>query len=321
VSEALVPTEVNTVALAILSERAKDFGRNAKASETRRGYKNDLKSFEAFCKQHGVTMLPATPQTVANYLAHLSATKRMATIRRHMVSIAQAHKLARHPNPVADPYVREIAQGIARTLGTAPKRKDALAGQSLRDALAMIDAETLKGKRDRAIILLGFACAARRSELAALNVEDLRFEKRGIVVTIRRSKTDQTGEGREIGVPLVPNEDLCAVRAVKAWMESAAITEGVLFRTFDGGKNLTANRIDPGDVARLVKRVTGEAGIDGDFAAHSLRAGFITEAASTKGVSEVNIQRISGHHSVAILRGYVRRADVFDDAPLSAMLK
>jgi integrase len=172
--------------------------------------------------------------------------------------------------------------------------------------------------------LLTFACAGRRSEVAALNVEDLRFEQSGLVVTIRRAKTDQSGAGREIGVPFVNDRELCAVRAVRAWLAASHITSGALFRTFAiAGRRrprlLTGNRISGRDVARLVQRVTRRAKLTGDFAAHSLRAGFITTAASTKGVSEVDIQRVSGHHSVAILRGYVRRANVFQGAPLSAM--
>jgi integrase len=134
----------------------------------------------------------------------------------------------------------------------------------------------LKARRDRAIVPLGFAIAARRSELAALDVADLRFDTRGLVVTIRRSKTDQDGLGAEIGVPYVANEGLCAARAIRAWMDAAAITSGPVFRTFSKTRQLQANRIDGADVARLVKRITGLAGIAGDFAGHSLRAGFVT---------------------------------------------
>ena len=173
-------------------------------------------------------------------------------------------------------------------------------------------------------MLLGFALAARRSEIAALNVEDLAYNAKGLVVTIRRSKTDQSGAGQEIGVPMVAKDELCAVRAVAAWMEVSGIRSGALFRSFGpGGKNrpmrLTANRIGGRDVANLVKRLTGNADIPGDFAAHSLRAGFITTAASTPGVTESAIQTVSRHKSTEILRGYVRRATVFDDAPLAAM--
>jgi integrase len=206
-----------------------------------------------------------------------------------------------------------------RTKTSAQRRMDPLTSDRLRDA-ALAIGPGLKGQRDRAILLLAFACASRQSEIAGLDVADLRFDRRGLVVTIRRSKTDQEGEGREIGVPFVANRGLCAATAVREWLKAAAIIDGPVFRTFAGTKRLSANRIDPDDVARLVKRLTAAAGIVGTFAGHSLRAGFITTAAATKGISEADIQRVSGHRSVAILRDYVRRANVFEDAPLSVIL-
>jgi integrase len=344
-----VEPKKTAVALASILERAKEYAHAAKAPETRRGYASDLRTFLAFCAEHGLgNTLPAAPQTVALYFAHLAEDgKAVATIRRHAVSIAVAHTIAGVipplANPVADPHVRAILRGITRTKGTAQRKKTALTSDLLRDALHAIDEGdftggirdgstagglTLMDLRDRAILLLTFAIAGRRSEVAALNVEDLRFEPSGLVVTIRRAKTDQSGAGREIGVPFVADRELCAVRAVKAWLTESKITSGAqgnaLFRTFaiagrGRPRTMTGNRIDGRDVARLVQRVTRKARLTGDFAAHSLRAGFITTAASTKGVSEVDIQRVSGHHSVTILRGYVRRANVFDDAPLAVI--
>jgi integrase len=325
------------LALASITERAKEYAHAAKADETKRGYASDLRSFLAFCADHGLGSAPAAPQSVALYLAHLAEHgKAVATIRRHAVSIAVAHKLAEFPNPVADPHVRAILQGITRTKGTAQRKKTALTADLLRDALRAIDEGrytpggltlggiTLMDVRDRAILLLTFAIAGRRSEVAALDLTDLRFEQSGLIVTLRRAKTDQSGAGREIGVPLVKDRERCAVRAVKAWLTASRITSGALFRTFAIAgrrrpRTMTGNRIDGRDVARLVQRVTRRAKLTGDFAAHSLRAGFITTAASTKGVSEVDIQRVSGHHSVTILRGYVRRANVFQGAPLAVM--
>lgn len=316
--------ETQPPALVSLADQATEYAKASKASETRRGYASDLKRFAAFCKAHGVAALPASPPTVALYLTQLAQKHAVATIRRHMVAIAQAHKNAGLPSPVADPHVRSIVQGITRTKGTAQRKKTALTGDLLRDAVASLDVSTLQGKRDRAILLLGFALAARRSELAALNVEDLAYNAKGLIITIRRSKTDQSGAGQEIGVPMVARNELCAVRAVAAWMEVSGIRSGALFRSFGpGGRNrpmrLTASRIGGRDVANLVKRLTGLADIPGDFAAHSLRAGFITTAASTPGVTESAIQGVSRHRNTDILRGYVRRATVFDDAPLAAM--
>jgi integrase len=215
--------------------------------------------------------------------------------------------------------VQQALAGIVRTKTVAQTRKDALTKDRLEEAVKALGTG-LKGQRDRAPLLLTFACAMRRAEAAALDVADLRYDARGLVVTLRRSKTDQEGQGRKIAVPFVANGRPCAATNVGKWLDAANITEGRVFRTFNGGKKRTANRVAPIDVARLVKRLTFAAGIEGDFAAHSLRAGFITSAAATKGVSEADIQRVSGHRSVAILRGYVRRANVFDEAPLTAIL-
>jgi integrase len=305
--------------LATTIERARAYADASKASATRKAYAADLRDFEAYCMAIAAEAFPAEPAVVATYLAHLAETKSVATIRRRMVAVGRAHKERGLESPVAHPKVQEVAKGIARTKGVSQVKKEALTADRLRDALLAVMGDELKAKRDRALLLLGFAIAARRSELAALDYADVRFDKRGVAVTLRRSKTDQAGEGRTIGVPFVANVGLCAARALREWIIAAELSGGPLFRTFTIHGTLTENRIDPKDVARLVKRVAKAAGIEGDFGGHSLRAGFITTAAATKGVSEADIQRVSGHRSIAILRGYVRRATVFDDAPLAAM--
>jgi integrase len=317
-SSALAKRESNLPALFTLADRAEEYAENSKAKNTRRAYASDLRDFATFCDAQGECALPASPQITALYLTDLASRASTATIGRRMVAIAQAHKLAGLPNPIADPHVREISKGIRRTKGTAQHKKAALTGDRLPEVLAQIDASTLKGKRDTALLLLTFALAGRRSEVAALNYEDIAASGQGLTVTIRKSKTDQAGAGREIGVPFTASK-LCSVEALGEWLNASGIKEGALFRTFDGGGNLTANRIDPVDVARLVKRVTAAAGLKGDFSGHSLRSGFITTAANTKDVSEVDIQNVSGHRSVQILRGYVRRANVFTNSPLAAM--
>ncbi len=304
-----------------LGERANDYATASKASSTRRAYATDMADFGAFAGSCGAATVPADWQLIAAYATHMADRGlSIATIRRRMVAISQAHKTAGLESPTAKKAVRDVVAGIARTKGVPPRRKDALSVDLLRNAVLTLADDDLKAKRDRAMVLLGFAIAARRSELAALNVEDLHFDARGLVVTIRRSKTDQEGVGAEIGVPYVDNKGLCAARAVRTWLDAAVVTSGPVFRTFSKARVLQANRIDGADVARLVKRVTGLAGIAGDFAGHSLRAGFITSAASSAGVSEVDIMRVSRHKSVTILRGYVRRATVFDKAPLTSIL-
>jgi integrase len=312
-------------ALATTAARATAYADASSADSTRRAYAADWRDFAAFCERHGFDALPAAPQAVALYVAELATTHRVGTIRRRLVAITRAHGLAGHPNPTTDPHVRAVLQGVARTHGCAPRRKAALTVEKLKETLWQLDGD-LKGSRDRALLLLTFSGGFRRSEIAALDLDDLRFEPRGLVVTLRRSKTDQLGAGREVPIPQLRTLALCPVRAVRAWIAAAAIVGGPLFRTFSlphgrskGTARLTEQRIDGRDLARLVQRVARRAGIDGDFAAHSLRAGFVTSGAA-RGVSEASLQLVTGHRSPAILRSYVRRATLFDDPALPRIM-
>jgi site-specific recombinase XerD len=312
-------------ALADTAARATEYAEASSADSTRRAYAADWRDFAAFCDRHGFDALPTAPQVVALYVAQLATTHRVGTIRRRLVAITRAHGLAGHPNPAADAHVRAVVQGVARTHGTAPRRKDALTVERLKEVLWQLG-DDLKGARDRALLLLTFAGGFRRSEIAALDRDDLRFEPRGLVVTLKRSKTDQLGAGREVPIPYLRTAALCPARAVQAWIDAAVIVGGPLFRTFSlphgrraRSARLTEQRIDGRDVARLVQRVARRAGIDGDFAAHSLRAGFVTSGAA-RGVPEASLQAVTGHRSTAILRGYVRRATLFDDAALPRIM-
>jgi site-specific recombinase XerD len=312
-------------ALADTAARATEYAEASSADSTRRAYAADWRDFAAFCDRHGLDPLPASPQIVALYVAELATTHRVGTIRRRLVAITRAHALAGYANPTTDPHVRAVVQGVARTHGSAPKRKAALTVERLKDVLWQLG-DDLKGVRDRALLLLTFAGGFRRSEIAALDRDDLRFESRGLVVTLRKSKTDQLGAGRQVPIPYLRTEALCAARAVEVWIAAAAIGGGALFRTFTlphgrskGSAKLTEQRIDGRDVARLVQRVARRAGIDGDFAAHSLRAGFVTSGAA-RGVSEASLQAVTGHRSTVILRAYVRRATLFDDPALPRIM-
>lgn len=240
------------------------------------------------------------------------------------VSISQLHQERGLKSPTTHKLVREVLAGIANTHGTAPRKKTALTLELLRLSLFGIGDSELKVARDRAILLLGFAGAFRRFELAALDVGDLAFDKRGLTVTLRRSKTDQSGAGRDVAIPTLTTEWLCPVRAMRAWLDLTAIADGPVFISFalprgrERAGTLQERRIDGHDVARLVQAVTKRGHVSGDFAAHSLRAGFVTSAAQKK-IAEVDIQRVTGHRSIVTLRGYVRRATLFEDAPLLAM--
>jgi integrase len=301
--------------LAETAERAKEYGRNSKSAATRLAYASDWRNFVAFAIRNELAYLPAAPQTVALYLTELAdAGKSVATIRRRIAAIADQHDETNVENPTSSKPVRAILSGISREKGVAPTRKAALTIDLLKDALLAMGDGKLPALRDRAVFLVGFHAALRRSEIAALNVEDLRFEREGVVLTVRKSKTDQEGAGYEIGLPSHPVEAICPVRALRAWLDASTITEGALFRSFSMNLALQQHRLDGRDVARLIQRVAKRAGLEGDLAGHSLRAGFVTSAAKA-GVALDSIARVSRHKSTPILLGYIRRAQVFEDAP------
>jgi integrase len=307
----------NVLALAV--DRARDYAEAAHADNTRRAYRVGWNDFTAYCVDNSFDALPAGPQSVALYVTALAARAKLATIRLYLAAIAEKHRETGLESPTSHEMVRRIVRGIARTNGSSQARKSAVTLDHLRAMLLEVRGDDLKAKRDRAIVLLGFAAALRRSELAALRVEDLRFEKRGLIVTIRRSKTDQEAKGVEIAVPHVASRSLCAVRAVKAWLDGSGLAAGPLFRSFTLQRQMLETPIDGRDVANLVKKLTSKARLEGDFSGHSLRAGFATSAAASK-VSLDAIARTTRHKSLSVLMGYVRPAQAFDDVALTTMI-
>jgi integrase len=305
--------------LALVVDRARGYAEASHAANTRRAYGVGWSDFAAYCSQHGLQSLPASPQTVALYVTSLAARAKLATIQLYLAAIAAKHREIGLGPPTVHEMVRRVVRGIARTIGASQARKSAVTLDYLRAMLLEIRGDGLKAKRDRAIVLLGFSAALRRSELAALCVEDFRFEKRGLIVTIRRSKTDQEAKGAEIAVPYVANRSLCAVRAVKAWLDASGITAGALFRSLTLRRQMLETPIDGRDVANLVKKLTSKARLEGDFSGHSLRAGFATSAAASK-VSLDAIARTTRHQSLSVLMGYVRPAQAFDDVALTTMI-
>jgi len=300
-------------------DQARDYADASRADNTRRGYESDWRGFSSYCAAHNLELMPASPQTVVLYVTDLASRAKLATIRRHIAAISQMHKERGLESPTAHEIVRRVVRGIARTNGSAQRKKAAFTLDNLRAMLLEIRGEGLKAKRDRAIVLLGFSGALRRSELAAIDAADVNFCKEGLRLTVRRSKTDQTGEGAEIAVPFVANRSLCAVRAVKAWLDASEIQAGPLFRTFSLRRELTSRAIDGRDVANLVQKLAQRAHLEGDFAAHSLRAGFVTVAARAK-ISLDAIARTTRHKSLTVLMGYVRPAQAFDDVALTSMI-
>ena len=263
-----------------------------------------------------LTAIPAAPATVAAFLAaEADRGFRPVTIGRRAAAIAAAHRAQDHPNPCDSGAVAAVMSGIRREHGTSPLRKAApLELDPLERLISPIDTTTLTGLRDRALLLLGFAAALRRSELVALDVEDLCFDAtRGLKITIRASKTDQERAGAQVAVPYARAGNRCAVRALQAWLQTAGIHRGSVFRRMRRGDTLTDECLSDQSVALIVKRRAQAAGLPTALlSGHSLRAGYATAAAGA-GVEERKIANVTRHRNLPVLRGYIRAATAFDD--------
>jgi site-specific recombinase XerD len=291
-------------------EQAREYILASKAENTLRGYKSDWRHFCEWCQTHGTTALPATPETVAAYIAECAARLKVGSIQRRLNAIAEAHKATGLESPTSAGMVRNTLKGIRRTIGTAPKPKAAALTDNIRSMVDAADAGLI-GARDRALILLGFAGAFRRSELVSLDIEDCAFGKDGLTVTLRRSKTDQDGAGRKVGIPYGSNPETCPVRTIQAWIEQAALSGSALFRSINRHGQLHLGRLSGIDVARVVKKLAQRAGLDpANYAGHSLRAGHATSAAIA-GASERSIMKQTGHRSVQMVRRYIRDGSLF----------
>ena len=290
--------------------QAREFIRASKAENTLRGYRADWRNFVAWCEGHGACPLPASPEVVASYIAECAGRLKVGTIQRRLNAIAEAHKAVGQPSPSTAGIVRNTLKGIRRSLGTAPAQKAPALTDDIRAMIGVAD-DGLIGLRDRSLILLGFAGAFRRSEVVGLDVVDLAFGHDGLTVHLRRSKTDQTGEGRKVGIPYGSNPDTCPVRVLQAWLEATGITEGAIFRSMDRHGHLYPARLGAADVARVVKKLALRAGLDpAKYAGHSLRAGHATSAAIA-GASERSIMNQTGHRSVQMVRRYIRDGSLF----------
>ena len=291
-------------------EQAREFARQSKAENTLRGYRTDWRNFCEWCDSHQLGPLPASPDVVAAYIAECAGWLKVGSIQRRLNAIAEAHKAMGLDSPTSSGMVRNTLKGIKRTMGTAAVQKAAALTDDIRAMVAATDAGLI-GARDRALVLLGFAGAFRRSELVGLEVEDCGFGKDGLTITSRRSKTDQDGAGRKIGIPYGSNPETCPVRVLQEWMELAGITGGPLFRSLNRHQQVQAGRLSGIDVARVVKKLAERAGLDAaKYAGHSLRAGHATSAAIA-GASERSIMSQTGHRSVQMVRRYIRDGSLF----------
>ncbi len=304
--------------IADLADDVRRFARNSLSVNTRRGYESDWQQFVSWCSRVGFASLPASADSVCLFAAHLAKTVKVGTIERKMTSIAKGHTLAGYGSPTNDARVRATMAGLRRTLGKAQSQKSPTAVADLR-RMSEAMPDSLIGVRDRCLLLLGFAAAFRRSELVSLDVADVTTCPEGLVLHLRRSKTDQEGEGRKIGVPYGSNLATCPVRAFTTWLEASAIEAGALFRPIDRRGHMSDRRLSDRAVALVVKRSAERIGLDpAKYAGHSLRIGLAT-AAARAGASERSIMRQTGHRSVVMVRRYIQDGTVFTENAASVI--
>lgn len=287
--------------------------RSAKALNTIKAYRSDWAAFQAFCAERDLPSLPAAPATLAAYAASAARQLKARTVERHLTSISQAHQLAGYSNPAEDKLVRTVMAGIRRVKGTAQAGKEPLSPELLRKMFEHTSGD-LRTVRDRALLLVGFAGAFRRSELVALQHQDVRFGEEGLVVTIPKSKTDPEGAGQTIGLPYGSHPESCPVRALTMWLDQSGITCGYLFPAIGRwGREVTPKPICDHQLAKIIKRLATRADLDPKvFSGHSLRSGLATSAAEG-GASERSIMDQTRHRSLKQVRKYIRRGSLFQD--------
>lgn len=294
-------------------EAARDFyGAASKSKRTQMAYARDWRSFINWAIPNQFEPLPADPETVANYIVWLADhDKKVSTIQRALVAIGEAHRNTGHESPTTRSQVRDAMQGVRRIVGTKRERKDPLL---VDDLIALVETQSPDeplGIRNRALLLVGFAGAFRRSELVGLDVGDIRFLKAGMEIRLRHSKTDQESRGHKIGIPYGKNAETCPVRTLKSWLAVSGIKDGAIFRGCSE-KGKLGKRLDGKEVARIVKKCALTCGLDpSSYAGHSLRAGLVTSAAKA-GKAEHVIMKQTRHRSVAQLREYIRDAELFE---------
>lgn len=294
-----------------LVERIAAFTEASKAPNTRRAYRAGWVAFVTWCRTRDLPCLPAPPAVVAAYIADRAGTIKTSTLAGHLSSIRHAHALAGHPTPTKSAEVSVVMAGIRRTHGIAPLKKKAFQTGDLKAVLARLP-DDIRGQRDRALLLVGFCGAFRRSELVGLDVEDLEFTSEGILLSLRRGKTDQHGAGRQIAIGHGTDPKTCPVTAVRRWLTASGITRGPLFRGVDRHGHVRARRLSDRTVARVVKSAGELVGINPQvLGGHSLRSGFATSAAAAD-IEERVIARTTGHKSLTVLRGYIQSGTAFD---------
>jgi integrase len=295
--------------LAAAANEAARYAAASMARSTLKVYAAYWDQWQTWCQDNGLSALPADGGSVALYIAWRARTHAPATIQAELAAIAAAHRAAAAPDPTKDLEVKTVLRGIRKTKGVAQAKKAPLVAQAMREVLDTLD-DSARGRRDRCMLLVGWTGALRRSEIVAINHEDLALVKEGLILTIRRSKTDRYGQGDTVGLPKHPDPRYDVVRAYCGWVERSGAHEGPVFRPVTRHGYVLPRRINDRSVALLVKRVARLAGLQGDYSGHSLRAGLATSAAAA-GAGEASIMRQTRHKSVTVMRGYIRPASVW----------
>ena len=294
---------------------------SSKSNNTVRAYKSDFNDFELFCDKNGFKSLPSDPKIVSLYLTYLSTKDaKISTLKRRLVSIGVIHKIKGYYLDTKHPSIIENIMGIKRRKGSIQIGKKPILVNSLKEIINAIDdqdKEEIKKFRDRSIILIGFSGGFRRNEIVSLDFDDLDFVPEGLKINLRRSKTDQFGEGFTKALPYFDNTQYCPVVSLKKWIEISKITSGAVFRRFSKGSKLSENRLTDQTVALLIKEYLNLAGIDSkNYSGHSLRSGFATSAAES-GVEERSIMAMTGHKSTEMVRRYIKEANLFKNNALN----
>ena len=300
---------------------ANRFARAQHAQSTRRAYRSDWRIFDLWCAERGVLALPADPSLVAIFLASEAETgKKPATITRRLAAIGHAHRLSELPSPTTHEVVRATLAGIRRVVGVAPRQKKPLLPLDVDRILNGMKGGSLRVMRDRAILLLGFVGAFRRSELAGLLLEDVEQVEQGLRLHLRRSKTNQDGNVEVVPIPLGTNFGRCPVTAIKDWLDAAQISSGPVFRRISRSGRVLDEGLSAFSIAQVVKDRAEASGLEpSELGGHSLRAGFVT-AAVAGGKDVLRIMDITRHKRVDTLRAYIRRHDEFVDHPAASLL-
>ena len=281
--------------------------KNSKANNTLRAYQSDFRDFSIFCTKNGFSFMPTQPKIIALYITHLSKSFKFSTLKRRIASISVIHKLKGHYLDTKHPIIMENLLGIKRTLGSRQKAKKPILINDLKLIIKAIDEDKI---RDKALILLGFAGGFRRSELVNVYFQDIDFVPEGVKILIRRSKTDQSGEGSIKAIPYFENQEFCPVIALKNYLNKK-------FSNSDKSqKDVKIFEISDKSVALIIKRYAEKAGLDSSkYAGHSLRSGFATTAAEF-GAEERNIMAMTGHKTTQMVRRYIQEANLFKNNAL-----